>query len=359
MKKKIRVAFAGVGSNTSATLQMIVRGHMLDKGEENGVNFAKIYDYSISDIEIACCFDVDERKVGKDISEAIFVVDNACRRYVDVPKLNIPVLSGPLFDGIDGKLNNEIPVHINSKSNDIVDVVKKLKEYEVDVLVANLPTGAEKAVKEYAKAAANAKVAFINTTPEKVARDLEIQKLFIDNNVPLLGDDLRSHLGATTLHMNLIELLKSRGLKVTNTYQLNFGGNMDFLNLSSPGRANSKQNSKRNALFAAGIDASKVAAGPNGFVEYLGDTKICYLHIDAVSILDSPLSLEIRLKVEDSPNAAGVIVNAIRVAKVAIDKKMCGNIQEVGAYLFKSPAVGMTEENGFNSFLQFIGGEQA
>lgn len=351
--KKINVAFVGVGSNTSAMIQVIEKS----KKETglNGVRFSDICGYTLDSVNVVAAFDVDQAKIGKDIADAIFSDNNACKKYVDIEKKNVIVDAGPLFDGVEGNLSKKIEVSEESKKNNIECVVKRLKDSKADVVVANLPTGSAKAIKEYAFAAARAGVAFVNATPELAVRDPEVVAAFEYNRVPLLGDDLRSHLGATTLHMVLIELFRSRGIEVTNTYQLNFGGNMDFYNLTSPGRALSKQESKRNSLFAAGIDASNVTAGPNGYIEYLQDNKICYLHLEGKSILDSDISIELKLSVQDSANAAGVLASAIRIAVLAKERGLYGVIDPVCAYLFKSPRKSLSDREGTQQYLEFIG----
>lgn len=325
-----------------------------DDSKFHGVMYGDIGGYKVNDIEFVCAFDVDVNKIGKDLSEAIFTSPNVAIKHVSVPYCNVVVEPGPLLDGISGNLSEIITADSRTKEIGMDDVVKRLREVEADVLVCYLPTGSYEAVRNYARAAAYAKVAFINATPEPVAQDAELQNLFMINRVPLLGDDIRSHLGSTTLHTALIELLHSRGVKVVNTYQLNFGGNADFLNLSSPTRSASKQKSKRNALNSAGIDASKVAAGPNGYVEYLGDTKVCYLRIEGSSVLGSQISTEIRLQVEDSPNSAGVIISAVRLAKLSIDRGLFGVIDDVCPMLFKSPRYGANESTAYKLINEFI-----
>lgn len=353
--KKINLAFAGVGSNTSSTLQMIsMAKENKDSKVLNGIMYMDLCGYELKNIDVVCAFDIDDNKIGMDVSEAIFAEPNACKKFCCVERTGVKVVPGPVFDGVEGDLASKIKVNEESRENNVEKVIGLLKSSKADVLVANLPTGSAEAITAYATAAAEAGVAFVNATPELAVRNPVLVKKFEENNVPLLGDDLRSHLGATTLHMALIELMKSRGIEVTNTYQLNFGGNMDFYNLASPGRSLSKQKSKKNSLFAAGIDASRVSAGPNGYVEYLGDTKVCYLHLEGSSILNSEITMEMRLEVQDSPNAAGVIVNAIRLAMVAKDRGLSGTIDQVCPYLFKSPRIGMTESVGLQSFRSFI-----
>jgi len=350
--KTIRLAFAGVGSNTSAVTQLVVKSRK--EKDLNGVRFSDILGYSMDSITFVAAFDVNKDKIGKDLSEAIFSDINSFGKYIEVPNLGVKVEAGPLFDGIEGYLEQKIEVSELSMKNDIEHVVNILKETQADVLVANLPTGSKRAIKEYALAAAKAGTAFVNATPELATRDQEVAEAFEKNGVPILGDDLRSHIGATTLHMILIELLKSRGVEVTNTYQLNFGGNMDFYNLASPGRALSKQKSKRNSLFAAGIDASNVTAGPNGYIEYLQDKKVCYLHLEGKSVLDTDVNIELKLEVQDSANAAGVLASAIRIAAATKEKGLSGVIDPICPYLFKSPRKPLSDREGTKAYLEFI-----
>lgn len=352
--RNIRVALAGVGSCASSLVQLISLAKMSVSAQLPGVPFQKVGQYSAGDIDFVCAFDVDERKVGRDLADSIFADPNVAFKHHDVPHMGVEVKTGPVLDGVEGNLADVIQVAKQSYKENIETISVALRDTDCDVLVCYLPTGATHAVHAYAKAAANAGVAFVNATPELVANDAEFQRLFQERGVPLLGDDIRSHLGATTLHTALIELFLSRGIDMQNTYQLNFGGNTDFLNLSSPNRSLSKQKSKRKALNAAGIDASNVSAGPNGYVEYLGDNKVCYLRMEGESILGSSVSLEVRLQVEDSPNSAGVIVNAIRAAKVAEENGLSGVIDSVCPYLFKSPRYGSTESEATRMFGEFV-----
>ncbi|EEM69055.1 MULTISPECIES: inositol-3-phosphate synthase [Bacillus cereus group] len=359
MKNNLRVAIAGVGSCASSIVQLVAMAKNNNENKLSGVAYSQIGEYQAKDIEFVCAFEVDERKVGLDLSEAIFTEPNMSIKHVEVPNLDVIVEPGPLLDGLEGNLATVIKPHEKSYYSSVDYVVSKLEEAKADVLVCFMPTGSSDAVRAYASAAVKAKAAFINATPELISNDPFFKKAFEEAGVPLLGDDLRSHLGATTLHTALIELMHSRGIDVTNTYQLNFGGNMDFLNLSNPNRSASKQISKRKALSSAGIDASTVAAGPNGFVEYLGDRKVCYLRLEGNSILNSPISMEIRLEVEDSPNSAGVIINAIRCAKLAKDIGLSGVVEDVCPMLFKSPPKGATESEALSLFEGFINNKQA
>ncbi|MEW2289179.1 inositol-3-phosphate synthase [Streptomyces sp. NPDC047841] len=319
-----------------------------------GVMHERIGGYALADVTFVQAFEADANKVGRDLADALRQAPTAAVHHLEVPPLGVVVQAGPALDGIAGRLAETVSVHPDCADVTAEDVTAALRGARADVLVCFLPTGATEAVHTYARACAAAGVAFVNATPELVANNPELSALFAERGVPLLGDDLRSHLGATTLHTALLELLMSRGLRVKDTYQLNVGGNTDFLNLSDPARSASKQASKRRALTSAGIDASEVAAGPNGYVKYLGDRKVCFLRIEAESILDAPVAMEVRLEVEDSPNAAAVIANAVRVAKSAADQGLTGVIDPVCAFLFKSPRVGLPESEGLSAFQGFV-----
>ncbi len=352
---KIKVVIAGIGSCASSLVQYIWKSKHLGKNEKlHGVSAQIIGGYKIEDIEIVGGFDIDKNKIGKTITEAIYADVNKAIKHVDNIKNDSVVEAGLLDDGMDGYLLPEVKIDDQCRKILPDTIVEILKRWDADVLVCFLPTGSYKDVYNYSQIALKAKVAFINGTPELIANDPTIGNAFKIAGVPLLGDDMRSHLGATALHTDLIELMHSRGIEVKNTYQLNFGGNADFMNLSSPLRSNSKKKSKRKALSFAGIDASNVAAGPNGYIKYLMDNKICYLRLEGISVLESPVNIEVKLEVEDSPNAAGVIVSAIRIAKTAQDKKMSGVISEVCAFLFKSPVEGCNESEARVLFNRFI-----
>ncbi|MFE7112649.1 inositol-3-phosphate synthase [Streptomyces sp. NPDC057575] len=349
----IRVALAGVGSCASSFVQAVVLSRSAEQ-DMPGLMHHRIGGYRLGDVEFVAAFDVDHRKVGIDLAEAIGTAPTVAVRHVAVPPMGLKVGAGPLLDGVEGKLSKIVEPHPDCGSVTASMVTAALRDAEADVLVCFLPTGARAAVQMYARACAEAGAAFVNATPEPVANCPELAALFLERGVPLLGDDLRSHLGATTLHTALIELLGSRGVRIADTYQLNVGGNMDFYNLSDPARSHSKQLSKRRALASTGLDATDVAAGPNGYVKYLGDRKVCFLRIEAEGMLGSPLSMEIRLEVEDSPNAAAVVANAVRVARSATDQGLSGVVDPVCAFLFKSPPLGMPESEALRCFQTFV-----
>ncbi|MDJ1130762.1 inositol-3-phosphate synthase [Streptomyces iconiensis] len=310
--------------------------------------------HRLGDVEFVAAFDVDSTKVGQDLSEAIHAGRTAAVRHVVVPHQGMTVQAGPLLDGLDGTLGTVVSPHAEVSGASVTSLAAAMAEARPDLVVCLLPTGSTEAVTAYARASAEAGAGFINATPEPVANSTELAALFTERGVVLLGDDLRSHLGATTLHTALIELFQSRGVEVKDNYQLNVGGNTDFLNLSDPARSRSKQLSKRKALANAGIDSREVAAGPNGFVKHLGDRKVGFLRIEGESIIGAPVSMEVRLEVEDSPNAAAVLANAVRVAHCAARQGMVGVIDPVCAFLFKSPKSGAKESTALHDFQAFV-----
>lgn len=351
--KELRVALAGVGSCASSLIQLAeLAGHA--DGPLPGVVHERIGGYALRALRFVTAFEVDSGKIGLDLAKAIVEQPTAAVAHTHVPPSGTIVEAGMLLDGIEGNLATVVTPLPECASVTTEQVRRRLVDTSADVLVCLLPTGATNAVQAYARAAALAGAAFVNATPEPVVHEPELERLFTGRRVPLLGDDLRSHLGATTLHTALIELLHSRGLTVTNTYQLNVGGNTDFLNLADPRRAAGKLHTKRSALRAAGIDADNVSAGPNGFVAHLGDTKTCFIRIEAISVLDSPLSLDIRMEVEDSPNAAGVLASAVRLAATARDRGEGGVVDQVCPFLFKNPRRGASESVGRGMFDDYV-----
>jgi myo-inositol-1-phosphate synthase len=335
-------------------VQLVASAKASGDGPLPGLARPMLAGFGVSDISFVAAFEVDRRKIGVDLSVAALHDANAAKRHLDVSPLGVRVEVGPLADGIEGKLAGVIVPHPAALDLDPSRVVETLQRSKADVLICHLPTGAHRAVRIYAEAAARAGVGMINTTPEVIARDPEIARMFFENGAQLLGDDTKSMLGATTVHMTLIELLRSKGVDITGTYQINIGGNTDFLNLSDPMRCATKVQSKRTALAGAGIDASQVLAGPNGHAAFLGDTKVCHLRLNGRSVLGSPVSIDLTLQVEDSPNSAGVIVDAIRVAKAARIKGMRGTIAEPCAMLFKSPPAPVSNTESVRLFDAFV-----
>ncbi len=348
--RPIRVALAGVGNCASSLVQAIG-----GRGGWIGVITETLGGYTPDDIEIVAAFDIDHRKLGRDLSHAIFEAPNVAVQHSAVAELGVVVSPGILLDGADGPLSEVVEVDSSSRDISIEDISRALTAAAADVLVCYLPTGSRAAVQAYAEAACIGKVAFINATAEAVANDSKIRDAFASRNVPLLGDDVRSQLGATALHAALLELCERRGATVDTTYQLNIGGNTDFLNLSDRTRSASKWTSKHKALDAAVAGESpRMFAGPVGYVPFLGDEKVAYLRINGRLLLNMPFSIEIRLQVEDSPNSAGVILEAIRIAKASADHGHGGTIDPVCAFLFKNPVHGATETEAWAAYRAFV-----
>ena len=332
---KVRVAIAGVGNCASSLVQAVTAAR--EMSTSIGIMHDQIGPYSARDIQIVAAFDIDGRKVGSDLAVAIHAEPNCTTRYYDVPTTGVTVRCGPLADGIGTLTAPLIKVVPEANSITVPAVAEALGEAEVDVLVCYLPVGAAKATASYAAAALQAEVAFVNCNPELIASDPAWQQLFTERGVPLLGDDMKSQLGATTLHRMLIDMCSSRGAIVDRTYQLNVGGNTDFLNMRDPQRAASKKTSKMSAIGARLSDAAEFGAGPSDYVPYLDDHKVAYISLEGRSLLGMPFTIEAKLAVEDSPNSAAITIDAVRAAKVARDRGLAGPINDACAFLFKTP----------------------
>ncbi|MFE3578245.1 inositol-3-phosphate synthase [Streptomyces vinaceus] len=352
--KSIRVAIAGAGNCAWSFAQFTAQAQADPDTRLPGLMCHTLGGYRLADVTIVAAFDVDEAKVGLPLAEAFTAPAVSATRFTPLgADRDAPVLPAPLFDGLDGPLGAVVRTAPAVADATPEDVAKALVEHEVDVLVIALPTGASQAIRMFARAALTAGTAVVNCTPEELARDEAVARGFADAGVVLLGDDLRSHLGATCLHAALIELLLSRGLELESTYQLNVGGNTDFLNLADTARSASKFTSKSNALRAAGMTDVDGVAGPSGFIGHLGDTKLCFANVTASSVLGSEVRIDIKLTVEDSPNAAGVIANAVRAAKTAGDRGLSGAVDAPSPLLFKSPPRGLPESQARAAFLDF------
>jgi myo-inositol-1-phosphate synthase len=350
-EKVINCAIAGVGNCASSLVQVACAARALAlPPEPAGLVHDHIGPYAVKDIRFVAAFDVDERKIGKDLAEAIGNEPNCTTMYFQPAPLGIIVQAGLLEDGLDGELANVIRPHPQCSVTAISQIAQNLRDIRADVLVCYLPTGSSRAIRSYAYAAADAGVAFIKATTEPVANDKELSEYFCKRGVPLLGDDVKSQLGATALHTALADFCKSRNAAVDRTYQLNVGGNTDFLNMLDPARSASKRLSKASALEASGLDARGAGAGPTGFIPHLQDFKVAYIHIEGRLLLNMPFSMEVRLQVEDSPNSAGVIIDALRVAKCGKDKGSKGVMQEVCPHLFKCATLKLSERDARQAF---------
>lgn len=350
----IRVAVAGTGNCAFSLAQFVAMAQADPSAHLPGLMCDTIGGYRLADVDIVAAFDVDAEKVGKPLRQAFGASTIAAVDVFDLGSAgDARVLPAPILDGLEGPLGRVVTAADATRDVNEQDVAKAMIDLEVDVLAILLPTGASDAVRMFARSAVDAGVSVVNGTPESVARCPELSADFAAAGLAVIGDDLRSHLGATTLHTALLELFASRGLVAQSTYQLNVGGNTDFLNLADSGRSASKFTSKANALRAAGFDDPDTGAGPTGYVRHLGDTKVCFLNLRAESVLGSIVEVDVKLKVEDSPNAAGVLASAVRAAKSAQDRGLVGAVNDASALLFKSPPSGLPESAAKAAFLDF------
>src|SRR3984893_13627574 len=339
MSGPIRVAIAGVGNCASSLVQGVEYYRNADPAERvPGLMHVVLGDYHVRDVEFVAAFDVDAAKVGLDIGKAIFTGQNNTIRFAHVGELGVQVLRGPTLDGL-GKYYRQT---IEESPAAAVDVAAGLRDTGADVLVSYLPVGSEEAQKHYAHACLDAKVAFVNAIPVFIASDPEWAQKFTDAGVAIVGDDIKSQVGATIVHRLLARLFEDRGLVLDRTYQLNVGGNMDFKNMLERERLESKKISKTQSVTSQvenGIDADDVHIGPSDHVPWLDDRKWAYIRLEGRNFGDVPLNVELKLEVWDSPNSAGVIIDALRCAKLALDRGVGGPLLGPPAYFMKSPPV--------------------
>jgi myo-inositol-1-phosphate synthase len=335
--KTVRVAIAGVGNCASSLVQGVAFYADTADGELiPGLMHNRIGGYAVGDIEFVAAFDVDAAKVGLDLADAIWASENNSYRFADVPSSGVTVQRGETLDG----LGEYYRATIAESDAPPVDVVRALRDSGADVLVCYLPVGSEDAVRYYAQAAIDAGVAFVNALPVFIASDPEWAAKFAAAGVPIIGDDIKSQLGATITHRVLARLFEERGLVLDRTYQLNVGGNMDFKNMLERRRLESKKISKTQSVtsnLGAGLDARNVHIGPSDHVPWLDDRKIAFVRLEGHGFGNAPTSLEYKLEVWDSPNSAGVVIDALRVAKLALDAGLGGPVVPAAAYFMKSP----------------------
>ncbi|MDK6250299.1 inositol-3-phosphate synthase [Alloscardovia omnicolens] len=353
----VRVAIAGVGNCASSLVQGVeYYKNAQDDEKIPGIMHANFGGYRIRDIEFVAAFDVDAAKVGSDLSEAIFASQNNTYTFSQVPSLGVEVQRGSTYDGL-GTYYREM---IDESSAAEVDVAQVLKDKHVDVLVSYLPVGSEEADKFYASAAIEAGCAFVNCLPVFIASDPQWAQKFRDAGVPIVGDDIKSQVGATITHRTLARLFEDRGVRVDRTYQLNVGGNMDFMNMLQRDRLESKKISKTRAVTSIvphEMEERNVHIGPSDYVAWLDDRKFAFVRLEGTTFGDVPLSLEYKLEVWDSPNSAGVVIDAIRAAKIALDRGLGGPILAPSAYFMKSPAVQYEDHEARALVEQFITGQ--
>ena len=356
MSKKIRVAIAGVGNCASALVQGIEYYRHADPDDTvPGLMHVNLGGYHVGDVEFVAAFDVDASKVGLDLGKAIFAGPNNTIRFASVPDLGVTVERGPTFDGL-GKYYRQT---VEESPVDPIDVVEALRRSRADVLVGYLPVGSEAAQKHYAQACLTAKVAFVNAIPVFIASDPEWAQRFTDAGVPIVGDDIKSQVGATIVHRILARLFEDRGMVLDRTYQLNVGGNMDFKNMLERDRLESKKISKTQAVTSQldnGIEADDVHIGPSDHVPWLDDRKWAYIRLEGRNFGDAPLNVELKLEVWDSPNSAGVVIDALRCAQLARDRGIGGPLSGPCAYFMKSPPEQFHDDEAHRMVEEFAAG---
>ena len=355
----INVAVIGVGNCASSLIQGV---HYYRDAKENefvpGVMHVNLGGYHISDINFVAAFDINKDKVGKDLAEAIFALPNNTYKFAEVPTTGVKVQRGMTHDGL-GKYLSEIIEKAPGPTADIVEILKKTK---TDVVINYLPVGSEEATKWYVEQVLEAGCGLINCIPVFIAREKYWQKRFENRGLPIIGDDIKSQVGATIVHRVLTRLFGDRGVKLERTYQLNFGGNTDFLNMLERERLESKKISKTNAVtsqldYDLGLD--NVHVGPSDYVPWLTDRKFCHIKMEGQAFGDVPLDLDLKLEVWDSPNSAGVVIDAIRCCKLALERGLKGTLIGPAAYFMKSPPVQYTDDEARRMVEEFIAASQA
>jgi myo-inositol-1-phosphate synthase len=351
---KVRVAIIGVGNCASSFVQGV---EYYKKAKEKdfvpGLMHVNLGGYHISDIEFSAAFDIDRNKVGKDLSEAVFTYPNNTYKFTSVPRFGIPVHRGMTHDGL-GEYLSKI---IHKAPGPTADIVKILKDTGTDLVVNYLPVGSEEATKWYVEQVLDAGCGFVNCIPVFIAREKYWQKRFIDRGLPVIGDDIKSQVGATIVHRVLTRLFRERGVKLLRTSQLNVGGNTDFLNMLERARLESKKISKTNAVTSQldyDLGADNVHIGPSDYVAWLSDRKWAYIRMEGQTFGDVPLNAELKLEVWDSPNSAGVVIDAVRCLKLALDNKLSGAMEAPSSYFMKSPPKQHTDEEARVMTEEFI-----
>ncbi|MTA80341.1 MAG: inositol-3-phosphate synthase [Actinobacteria bacterium] len=355
-KGDIRVAIIGVGNCANSLVQGVTyyKDAAVDQ-EIPGLMHAVVGGYHISSIKFVAAFDVDAKKVGLELADAIWASENNTIKFSDVAPTGVPVLRGVTNDGL-GKYYKET---ITESDAPAVDMVQVLKDEAVDVLICYLPVGSEIAAKYYAQCAIDAGCAFVNALPVFIASDPEWEKKFADAGLPIVGDDIKSQVGATITHRIMAKLFQDRGVHLDRTYQLNVGGNMDFKNMLERDRLESKKISKTNSVTSQldhDMGDKNVHIGPSDYIPWLDDRKWAYVRLEGRAFGDVPLNLEYKLEVWDSPNSAGVIIDALRCAKIGLDRKIGGALLSPSSYFMKTPPIQYTDEAAHNKVEDFIAG---
>ncbi len=357
MKDKIRVALIGIG-NCASSLVQGVEFYRDTSGDElvPGLMHVELGGYRVRDIEFSAAFDIASTKVGRDLGEAIFAEPNNTIKFSEVPKLGVKVHRGMTHDGL-GRYLKKVIKKSPASTDDIIGILKKTK---TDVVVSYLPVGSEMATKWYVEQILEAGCAFINCVPVFIASQPYWQRRFEERKLPIIGDDIKSQVGATIAHRVLTNLFRERGVRLDRTYQLNFGGNTDFLNMLERERLESKKISKTQAVTSQldhALPARDVHVGPSDYVPWLTDRKRCYIRMEGTTFGNVPINCEMKMEVWDSPNSAGVVIDAIRCAKLALDRGMSGALVAPSSYFMKSPPLQFTDDEAHRKTEEFIRGE--
>lgn len=365
MSKPIKIAIAGIGNCASSLIQGLYYYKNVKNNQElvPGLMHNIIGGYKISDIKIVAAFDIDQRKVGKDVSEAIFALPNCTKIFCrKIPKMGVKVKMAPVLDGVAPHMKNypEDKRFVVAKEKP-VNVVEELKKSGAEILINYLPVGSQKAVEFYARAALEAHCAFINCIPVFIVSNKQWAKKFEKKQLPCIGDDVKAQVGATIIHRTLVHLFTQRGVMIDRSYQLNFGGNTDFLNMLAKERLGSKKISKTESVqsqLSHRLSDENLHIGPSDWIPWLKDNKICFIRIEGRNFGNVPLELELRLSVEDSPNSAGCVIDAIRLAKIGLERKIGGPLISASAYLMKHPPQQFSDEKAREMVEEFILGER-
>ncbi|HEX6956372.1 MAG TPA: inositol-3-phosphate synthase [Ferrovibrio sp.] len=354
--RKLRVGIVGVGNCASSFVQGLqYYRHARDNTPPAGLLRPDVGGYRVSDVEVASAFDVSAAKVGRDVAEAIFAAPNNTERFSDVAPLGVPVRRGPTLDGLGRYLSEEI----EQSDEPVADVAGILQESRTDVLVSYLPVGSQRATEWYAERALQARCAFVNCIPVFIASDENWRRRFEERGVPLIGDDIKSQVGATIVHRVLANLFRDRGVRLERTFQLNFGGNADFRNMLERERLESKKISKTRAVTSQldmPLTADNVHIGPSDHVPWLSDRKWAYIRMEGTGFGGTPLNVELKLEVWDSPNSAGIVIDAVRCAKLALDRGLGGALIGPSSYFMKSPPEQFTDDEARERTARFIDG---
>ena len=364
MVDKIRVALVGLGNCFSGLIQGIEYYRKNPSQEVIGIIHDKLRDYSIHDIEFVACFDVGENKIGKPVNEAIYESPNMVDWIDknDMPKTDGMVYESPALDGVGIWVENKVkPIESGKTQDELEDEIKKIiEETGTEIIVSYLPVGSEKATQFWANICLETNTAFVNCMPAFIASDKEWAQKFKDKNIPIIGDDIKGQVGATIVHRTLARLCDERGTKIEKTYQINVGGNTDFLNMKEQERLVSKRISKTESVqsqLTDRLDDEQIYVGPSDFIPFLGNTKLMFMRIEGRQWANIPYNMEVRLEVDDKANSAGIVIDAIRLAKIALDRGMGGPIIPASAYLMKHPIQQMTDSVAKTELEKFVSGE--